>query len=47
VSKVGSGQLSIGNTSAFLWNDFETDPDRLRAGAALLGAFGAHDGVYR
>jgi hypothetical protein len=44
---VGSGRLSIGETSVFLWNDFETDPARLRAGAALLGAFGAHEGVYR
>lgn len=47
LANVGSGRLSIGNISSFVWTDFETDPDRLRAGAALLGAFTAHDGVYR
>jgi hypothetical protein len=47
LARVGTGTLSIGNTSAFLWHDLELDPERLRAGAELLGAISAGGGVYR
>jgi hypothetical protein len=47
LARVGSGTLSIGNTSAFLWSDLELDPARLRAGAELLGAISLRGGVYR
>ena len=47
LAHVGTGTLSIGNTSAFLWRDLELDPERLRAGAELLGAISASRGVYR
>jgi hypothetical protein len=47
LARVGSGRLEIGNTLAFLWNELELDPARLRAGADLLGAISLREGVYR
>ncbi|MDQ3339972.1 MAG: hypothetical protein M4D80_32835 [Myxococcota bacterium] len=47
LARVGTGTLSIGNTSAFLWSSLELDPERLRAGADLLGAISLRGGVYR
>ena len=47
LASVGTAALSIGNTSSLIWKTLELDPARLRAGAALLGAFSVRDGVYR
>ncbi len=47
LANVGSGTLTIGNTSSLIWRDLELDPARLRAGAALLGAISLREGVYR
>jgi hypothetical protein len=48
LARAGSGTLTIGNTLAFHWRELELDPDRLRAGAELLGAIAAGArGVYR
>jgi hypothetical protein len=49
VQRAGSGVLLVDEQGAsFTWNDLELDPERLRAGADLLGAMAtAHTGVYR
>ena len=41
---VGSGTLE---DAAFVWNDLELDPARLRAGADLLGAIAVGGALYR
>jgi hypothetical protein len=48
LARVGSGRLSIApGELRFTWPDLEIDPERLRAGAELLGAVARPPDVYR